>query len=241
MTTIQQETSTTLISPVPNAIPYILRLLAIKPAKREKEYLTGDDVPNIDVLITTCNEDVHVVMDTIRAACVLDYPTDKYRIFVCDDGASKPLRTAVEAHALQHTQLHYTARIKGPVKDYKAGNLNAGLSYSGSLHPLSFSLPASKEGVVVNEKEPESPRTIIATDTDATGSTVDLGIEHGVPMCVELAPWGQYVAGLDADMIPEPHWLRTLVPHIDADPKCAMVCPPQVSKMLKRSGIKKLI
>lgn len=45
---------------------------------------------------------------------------------------------------------------------------------------------------------------------------------------MEAAPWGQYVAALDADMIPMPHWLRALVPHIENDAHCAMVCPPQV-------------
>jgi cellulose synthase/poly-beta-1,6-N-acetylglucosamine synthase-like glycosyltransferase len=101
--------------------------------------LVGDDVPNIDVLITTCNEDLAVVMDTVRAACVLDYPADRYRIFVCDDGASTGLRNAIESYAVHFPQLHYTARVKGAVADYKAGNLNHGLAYSASVDPLSFS------------------------------------------------------------------------------------------------------
>jgi cellulose synthase/poly-beta-1,6-N-acetylglucosamine synthase-like glycosyltransferase len=123
---------------VPNAIPYFLRILAIKPEVREKRCLIGDDVPNVDVLITTCNEDVAVVMDTVKAACVLDYPTDRYRVFVCDDGASKVLRNAVESHATHFSQLHYTARVKGAIKDYKAGNLNHGVAYSAAMGPLSF-------------------------------------------------------------------------------------------------------
>jgi len=124
---------------VPNAVPYFLRIMAIKPAVREKRYLVGDDVPNIDVLITACNEDPAVIMDTVRAACVLDYPADRYRIFVCDDGASTALRNAIESYAVQFPQLHYTARVKGAVADYKAGNLNHGLAYSASVDPLSFS------------------------------------------------------------------------------------------------------
>jgi cellulose synthase/poly-beta-1,6-N-acetylglucosamine synthase-like glycosyltransferase len=39
----------------------------------------------------------------------------------------------------------------------------------------------------------------------------------------------QYVAALDADMIPEPHWLRAVMPHLVRDPKMALACPPQVS------------
>lgn len=80
-----------------------------------------------------------MVMDTVRAACVLDYPADRYRIFVCDDGASTGLRNAIESYAVHFPQLHYTARVKGAVADYKAGNLNHGLAYSASVDPLSFS------------------------------------------------------------------------------------------------------
>lgn len=39
----------------------------------------------------------------------------------------------------------------------------------------------------------------------------------------------QYVAALDADMIPEPHWLRAVMPHLMRDPKMALACPPQAS------------
>lgn len=128
-----------LILLVPNALPYLLRILAVKPATREKLYLTGDDVPNIDVLITACDEDVRIVMDTVRAACVLDYPADRYRIFVCDDAASPELRNAVESYATQFQHLHYTARVKGRISNFKAGNLNHGLAHSASVDPLCFS------------------------------------------------------------------------------------------------------
>lgn len=81
-------------------------------------------------------------MDTIKAACVLDYPTDRYRVFVCDDGNSARLQDAVRSHAARYSHLHYTARVKGPVQDFKAGNLNHGLAYSASIDPLAVaSLP----------------------------------------------------------------------------------------------------
>lgn len=37
----------------------------------------------------------------------------------------------------------------------------------------------------------------------------------------------EFVAGLDADMIPEPHWLRTIMPHLIDHPDVALACPPQ--------------
>jgi hypothetical protein len=39
---------------------------------------------------------------------------------------------------------------------------------------------------------------------------------------------GEYIAALDADMIPEPDWLRAVVAHAVRDPKMALVCPPQL-------------
>lgn len=38
----------------------------------------------------------------------------------------------------------------------------------------------------------------------------------------------EYVAGLDADMIPERHWLRAVTAHIVRDHKTGMVCPTQL-------------
>ena len=38
----------------------------------------------------------------------------------------------------------------------------------------------------------------------------------------------QYLAGLDADMIPRVDWLRGMVPHLILDDKLALACPPQV-------------
>ncbi|KAI4211010.1 MAG: hypothetical protein LQ351_006130 [Letrouitia transgressa] len=39
----------------------------------------------------------------------------------------------------------------------------------------------------------------------------------------------EYVAGLDADMIPESGWLRKMVPHLEADEGVGIACSPQVN------------
>ena len=41
----------------------------------------------------------------------------------------------------------------------------------------------------------------------------------------------EFVASLDADMIPEPDWLRAILPHMLLDERCALACPPQVSPL----------
>ncbi|KAF2726590.1 nucleotide-diphospho-sugar transferase [Polyplosphaeria fusca] len=164
---------------VPDAFPFVLRLVAFRLPSRITDALTGDDVPTIDIFITCCREDLDVIMDTTRAACVLDYPRDRCRVFVCDDGPSTEVRAAVEALQETYPNVYYTARVKDPrVKDYKAGNLNHALTHSRQLPR-----PPSRSS--------------------------------------------EFIAGLDADMIPEPHWLRTMMPYMVASSKIALACPPQ--------------
>ena len=54
-------------------------------------------------------------------------------------------------------------------------------------------------------------------------------LNHGLDF-VKSLPGGAagYVAALDADMIPDPAWLRALMPHLLQNPKLALAQPPQV-------------
>lgn len=208
----------------------MLRIIALRPARRSSHYLIGDNVPNVDVLITVCNENVDVVLDTLRAACALDYPADRYRVYVCDDGDSVALRTACEVLATNIQNLVYTARTKGPLRDYKAGNLNHGLRFSGSTAPSStVGSPSMTETNTMSfAQTQEGPAAPDSKATTLSGSPypslLDLSKHH--------RPWGEYVAGLDADMIPEPHWLRAILPHLMDETSMALACPPQVSRTL---------
>lgn len=53
---------------------------------------------------------------------------------------------------------------------------------------------------------------------------------------VKTLPGGAsaYIAALDADMIPEPSWLRAVLAHLVIEPQLALACPPQV---LTRSSL----
>jgi cellulose synthase/poly-beta-1,6-N-acetylglucosamine synthase-like glycosyltransferase len=101
--------------------------------KRPKLRLRGDKALAVDVMLTTCGEPVDMIMDTVRAACALDYPDDRYRIIVCDDGADPDLEIAVHLLAQEKSQLFYHARVKGKIHNYKAGNLQAGIEYACTL------------------------------------------------------------------------------------------------------------
>ncbi|KAF2091600.1 glycosyltransferase family 2 protein [Saccharata proteae CBS 121410] len=163
---------------IPAMFHHTFSLLAVRGRKRSKLRLRGEHAPTIDVFVTCCKEDVDVVLDTARAACGVDYPADRFRVVVLDDGADPELKQAVEELSLQYSNVYYHARVKvkGVPHHAKAGNLIGGTD-------LVTRLPGGA---------------------------------------------GEYIAALDADMIPEPDWLRAIVAHLVLDSRLALACPPQL-------------
>lgn len=76
--------------------------------------------PTVDIYIPTYNESLDIVRNTVFAAMDLDYPVDRYRIFILDDGKRAEFRAfAKEAgcgYLTRDNNLHA-----------KAGNLNAAM------------------------------------------------------------------------------------------------------------------
>lgn len=108
----------------------------LTPAPRRPHLqLRGDKVPTVDIIITACNEALDVVLDTVRAAINVDYPTPRFRVIVADDGASKELKDGITdmARSKPESLLFYTARVKGDNDRHKAGNLNHALKFASSL------------------------------------------------------------------------------------------------------------
>ncbi|KAL8767035.1 MAG: hypothetical protein Q9209_006329 [Squamulea sp. 1 TL-2023] len=117
---------------VPPGTGHLLALSAMGKAKRQKLLrLTGDVCPSVDVFVTYCGEDVDVLLDTVRAAAVLDYPQDRYRVIVLDDSVSINVETAVGKLRAQSEfkRIYYSMRGIKPKTHTKAGNLNHGLKY----------------------------------------------------------------------------------------------------------------
>jgi hypothetical protein len=166
---------------VPLFIQTLWNVFILKRRNRPQLRLEGEDVPSVDVFITCCKEEVDVIIDTARATCEIDWPAEKFRVIVLDDGGDAMLREAVQNLGHIYSNLWYRARTKipGVPHHFKAGNLNYGLDEV-----------------------------------------------HNMP-----GGAARFMAALDADMIPERHWLRALMPHMLIDEKCAMACPPQVCKM----------
>ncbi|KAH6645525.1 nucleotide-diphospho-sugar transferase [Truncatella angustata] len=140
---------------------------------RPRLRLVGTDVPHVDVVIPCCKESIDVLQDTIMAAIALEYPEDRFRVIVADDGGSTQLESWITE--LGQCNLYYTARNENGRTGFKAGNLN---------HAVQF-------------------------------------IEH------QLGQPAEFIASLDADMIPERNWLRAITAHMVLDPKLGVVCPSQ--------------
>jgi cellulose synthase/poly-beta-1,6-N-acetylglucosamine synthase-like glycosyltransferase len=160
---------------VPSLLLYITRACVLERPTSFQLFLDGDHVPTVDILITACNEENDVIVNSARAACQSDWPEDKFRVVVTDDGRNQELARQILQLQARYPWLYYTSREKPKILDYKAGNLNHALTWTAALEPETSEL----------------------------------------------------IAGLDADMIVQPQWLRKMVPHLLQTEELAMVCAPQ--------------
>lgn len=140
---------------VPIFLQSIWSVFILKKRKRPKLRLIGNDVPTVDVFITCCGEDDDLILDTARAACDLDYPQDRFRVLVLDDGKSESLREAVEDMSSNHPNLYYRRRTKYPgiPHHFKAGNLNYGLEQTHKLPGGAYEYMAGLDCDMIPERE----------------------------------------------------------------------------------------
>ena len=112
-------------------------------------------MPSVDVIITTCKEDADVAMDTVRAAATLDWPFDKLRVLVSDDGPDPELKLQVDQLKKYYPQVHYYSRSKIPGKHhgFKAGNMNQAILHLAS--PDFGRLPAQYIGILDADMIPD--------------------------------------------------------------------------------------
>jgi cellulose synthase (UDP-forming) len=92
------------------------------PLERPVRPLAGesDTWPTVDVFIPTYNESLQIVQDTVLAALSMDYPRDRFRVYVLDDGRRPEFKAFAEAAGAL-----YITRTDN--KHAKAGNLNNAL------------------------------------------------------------------------------------------------------------------
>ncbi|KAH7309847.1 nucleotide-diphospho-sugar transferase [Stachybotrys elegans] len=154
----------------------VLLCFSLGKSRKPRLLLQGTSLPRVDVVITVCKESLDVVQDTVLAALNIDYPADRFRVLISDDGASQALELWAVSLQRKYENLYYTARAPNVRTGFKAGNLN---------HAMDFlrALPGGR---------------------------------------------AEFMAGLDTDMIPEKHWLRSLMAHMVLDTNLGLVCPTQL-------------
>ena len=103
---------------------------------------TDADLPSVDVLIPSYNEDEAILAVTLSAARAIDYPQGKLNVWLLDDGgtdqkcsqpdsalaAAAKTRRAALTVLCANLGVNYLARARN--EHAKAGNLNAGLAAS---------------------------------------------------------------------------------------------------------------
>ncbi|MTH99308.1 UDP-forming cellulose synthase catalytic subunit [Roseibium sp. RKSG952] len=100
--------------------------------------------PSVDVFIPTYNEDEDLLAGTLSAALGMEYPANRMKVWLLDDGGTTQKRTSTnlreaQAAELRHEALkklcaslgvNYLTRDKN--EHAKAGNLNNGLAHSSA-------------------------------------------------------------------------------------------------------------
>lgn len=81
--------------------------------------------PTVDLMIPTYNEDLSVIKPTVFAALGMDWPADKLRIHLLDDGRREEMRAFAE-----QAGIGYIIRPDG--RHAKAGNLNNALKHTSA-------------------------------------------------------------------------------------------------------------
>ena len=93
--------------------------------------------PTVDIFVPTYSEDPEIVRLTVAAATQIDYPKDRLRIYICDDGGTLAKR-AHEEKGLEAWQRRYRLKeiaaemgvqyiTRETNRSAKAGNLNHAL------------------------------------------------------------------------------------------------------------------
>jgi len=118
---------------IPAVFLYFNRVFVLRRPRRPQLYLEGDNVPAVDAMITACGEDHDTILNVVRAACESDWPKDKLKVLLLDDGRSKELEEKMQHVKRKYPWAYYVTREKPEKPDYKAGNLNNGLRFSSTL------------------------------------------------------------------------------------------------------------
>lgn len=112
--------------------------------RKSRRLQPGAHVPTVDVFVPTYNEDYALLAGTLAAARSMDYPADKFTVWLLDDGGTEQKRNADDPDSAAAAQerydqlntlcaelgVRYLTRARN--EHAKAGNLNNGLAHSSA-------------------------------------------------------------------------------------------------------------
>ncbi|KAK4198384.1 family 2 putative glycosyltransferase [Triangularia verruculosa] len=118
-------------------VAYQIKSCSLFGTWRPRLRIVGDtDLPSVDVIILICKEPEPIVYGTVLAVLDLDYPLDKLRVIVTDDGGDSAVKTGLSALVSKLGNVFYTANCgtgKEKPPSVKAANLNNALRFIDSL------------------------------------------------------------------------------------------------------------
>ncbi|MER0240136.1 UDP-forming cellulose synthase catalytic subunit [Fulvimarina sp. MAC8] len=112
------------------------------PPRNVRTNWSSDRLPSVDVFVPSYNEDVELLSNTLAAALSMNYPSDRLKVWLLDDGGTTQKRTSEHAGESQnavrrHTKLKQLCEELGAIyitrdqnEQAKAGNLNNALMHS---------------------------------------------------------------------------------------------------------------
>ncbi|MER2607273.1 MAG: UDP-forming cellulose synthase catalytic subunit [Siculibacillus sp.] len=104
--------------------------------------LSAEECPTVDVYVPTYNESAELIAATLAAATTMDWPADRLRVYLLDDGGTVAKRTqddpvAAAAAETRHHEMKELAESLGATyltrernNSAKAGNLNAAMAHT---------------------------------------------------------------------------------------------------------------
>jgi len=97
--------------------------------------IEGNDVPYIDIFLPCYGESLDIIRDTVLASIHQDYPADKYRVVLLDDGNSAEAKHLISKLRSEHpaARLYYAARGSEVKIHSKAANIQYGLEHVRTL------------------------------------------------------------------------------------------------------------
>ena len=103
------------------------------PLKRHAIVLPDDleKWPVVDIFIPTYNEPLSIVKSTVYAAQGLDWPADKFKIYLLDDGRRLEFKEFCDAAGVEYLSRENNTH-------YKAGNLNSALTKTSGEYVAIF-------------------------------------------------------------------------------------------------------